>query len=142
MDELVAIIVPIGICVVLPVLIVWIMYRHATNKDNKNAEIIIKAIENNSAIDADSLVEALGKKQKTPLEVLQLRLLRGCIFTFIGIAAGIYSAIDASTTAYFDINDQPSFIVAGLGLAIGIAYLVVYFIARKNIADNDDKCAK
>ncbi len=142
MDELVAIIVPIGICVVLPVLIVWIMYRHATNKDNKNAEIIIKAIENNSAIDADSLVEALGKKQKTPLEVLQLRLLRGCIFTFIGIAAGIYSAIDASTTAYFDINDQPSFIVAGLGLAIGIAYLVVYFITRKNVAADDDKCAK
>lgn len=142
MDELVEIIVPIGICVVLPVLIVWIMYRHATNKDNKNAEIIIKAIENNSAIDADTLVEALGKKQKTPLEVLQLRLLRGCIFTFIGIAAGIYSAIDASTTAYFDINDQPSFIVAGLGLAIGIAYLVVYFITRKNVAADDDKCAK
>lgn len=142
MKELVAIIVPIGICVVLPVLIVWIMYRHATNKDNKNAEIIIKAIENNSSIDADSLVEALGKKQKTPREVLQLRLLRGCIFTFIGIAAGIYSAIAANTEAYFDINEQPSFIVAGLGLAIGIAYLVVYFITRKNIEDNDDKCAK
>ena len=52
------------------------------------------------------------------------------------------SVVDASTTAYFDINEQPSFIVAGLGLAIGIAYLVVYFITRKNIADNDGKCAK
>lgn len=142
MEEILALLIPIAICVVLPVLIVWIFYRHATNKDNKNAEIIIKAIENNSSIDADSLVEALGKKQKTPREVLQLRLLRGCIFTFIGIAAGIYSVIAASTTAYFDINEQPSFIVAGLGLAIGIAYLVVYFITRKNIADNDGKCAK
>ncbi len=142
MEEILALLIPIAICVVLPVLIVWIFYRHATNKDNKNAEIIIKAIENNSSIDADSLVEALGKKQKTPREVLQLRLLRGCIFTFIGIAACIYSAIAANTAAYFDINDQPSFIVAGLGLAIGIAYLVVYFITRKNIADNDDKCAK
>ncbi|MDE6854471.1 MAG: hypothetical protein K2J38_05390 [Muribaculaceae bacterium] len=139
MEELVAIIVPIAICVVLPVLISWIKYRHDTNKDNKNAEIILKAIENNSCIDADSLVEALGKKRKTPLEVLQQRLLRGCIFTLIGIAAAIYSVIDACTTAYFDINDQPAFIVAGVCLAIGIAYLVVYFVTRKSIGDGDKR---
>lgn len=67
--------------------------RASTNKDNRNAEIIIKAIENNSSIDADKLAEALGKRQRTPLQVLQLRLLRGCIFTFAGIGAGIIAAI-------------------------------------------------
>ena len=43
-------IVPIAVAVVLPVLIIWIVFRAASNKDNKNAEIIIKAIENNSGI--------------------------------------------------------------------------------------------
>ncbi len=67
---LVQLLVPICVCVVLPVIIVWIIFRSVTNKDNKNAEIIIKAIESNSAIDADKLVEALSKKQKTPRQIL------------------------------------------------------------------------
>lgn len=135
---LVQILVPIAV-IMVPVLIVWIVFRASTNKDNRNAEIIIKAIENNSSIDADKLAEALGKRQRTPLQVLQLRLLRGCIFTFAGIGAGIIAAIisynlsEKNDIIYFPI------VVSALCLTIGTAYLVVYFVSRKSIR-KEEKC--
>jgi len=146
MHGLVSLFVPISIVVVLPVLIVWIVCRVATNRDNKNAEIIIKAIENNSSIDADKLVNALGKSRKTPLQILHKRLLTGCIATFIGIAAAIFAGISAYNMPEAQIH-YPAMIVSGLGLAIGLAYLTVYFVTRKSVkeegtaSDDTAECA-
>lgn len=140
-DELTGILVPLGICVVLPVLIIWIIFRSVTNKDNKNAEIIIKAIESNTTVDVDQLVEAIGKKKRSPRQILQNRLLRGCIMTFSGIAVGIYCIISSISLSAEDFEDINFFIlVACVLLAIGIAYLVVYFLTRKSI--DDDKCSE
>ena len=127
----VEIIVPIAVVVVLPVLVVWLISRTIINRDNKNAEILIKALENNSNIDVDKLMSAWSKKEKTPAQILNLRLLRGCIFTFIGIAA----AVAAIVATYNQPNDHlyEMLSVAGLPLAIGIAYLLVYFVTRKSV---------
>ena len=77
MESIIAVLIPIFICVVLPVLIVWIVFRAAMNNDNKRAEVLIKAIEANNGIDADRLADALGKPRKTAREILNLRLLLG-----------------------------------------------------------------
>ena len=123
----------LGVCVALPVLIVWLICRATTNRDNKNAEIIIKALENSSSIDTDKLVNALGKKQKSPLELLNIRLLRGCIFTFIGIALVIVACIIGYYMGGL-YKDMWMFIIpAGFALAIGAAYLIVYFVTRKQV---------
>ena len=53
MESIIAVLIPIFICVVLPVLIVWIVFRATMNNDNKRAEVLIKAIEANNGIDAD-----------------------------------------------------------------------------------------
>ena len=55
-----SIIVPIAICVVLPVSIVFLATWREYNKDNKRAEILRKAIESNKEIDANKLAESLG----------------------------------------------------------------------------------
>ena len=39
----VAILVPLGICVVLPVMIVWLVTRARQNETNKKTEIMLKA---------------------------------------------------------------------------------------------------
>ena len=127
--------VPLGVCVALPVLVVWIYYRSVTNRDNKNAEIIIKAIESNSAIDADKLVAALGKQEKTPAEVLQVRLLRGCMFTLLGIAAAVIAALVYRAEDFFAF----SILTSGFCLAVGLAYLIVYFVTRKSVRNADSK---
>lgn len=76
-----SIIVPIFVCVVLPVAIVAIVYAASINSDNQRSKVLIKAIESNCGIDADKLAEALQKPKKTAREILNLRLLRGCIFS-------------------------------------------------------------
>ena len=49
MEELVTILVPIFLCVVLPVAIVAIIYWEKINSTNKRTQVLIKAIEANKA---------------------------------------------------------------------------------------------
>ena len=53
-----SIIVPIGICVVLPVMLVWLVTRVRRNEFDKKAEVMIKAIESGATIDSDLFKEA------------------------------------------------------------------------------------
>ncbi|MGM9827456.1 MAG: DUF6249 domain-containing protein [Muribaculaceae bacterium] len=128
------ILVPISICVVLPVAIVLIIFMTAMNSDNKRAKVLIKAIEANNNIDADKLAAALAKPRKTPLEILNKRLLRGCMFTFIGIALIIVALVSlASGTEFANDSVTVPMILGGALLAIGLSYLVVYFVTRKQV---------
>ncbi len=127
----------LGVLVALPVLVVWLICRAAINRDNKNAEIVIKALENSSAVDTDKLVAALGKKQKSPRELLNLRLLRACIFTFLGVALAVMAIILHCLMPWAEKDVFIFIIPAVIALAIGIAYTVVYFVTRKYVKTYD-----
>ena len=106
------------------------------NNDNKRAKVLIKAIESNCGIDADKLAEALQKPKKTAREILNLRLLRGCIFSFIGIALCIVGITSFCMGTEFSADPVTfSLVFGGASLAIGLSYLVVYFVTRKQIKD-------
>lgn len=129
------IIIVIGVCVILPVMIMWIIYRAIINSDNQRAAVLMEAIKSNNTIDADRLAEALSKPRRTPRELLNLRLLRGCIFTLVGVATAvslILLIVDGSNgwlNAWL-------LIISGTLLAVGISYLIVYFVTRKQIENN------
>jgi hypothetical protein len=126
--------VPIFVCVVLPVSIVLIVFLTGINSDNKRAKVLIKAIENNNAIDANKLVEALKKQNKSAQEILNLRLLRGCIFLFIGLALTIVSIIGLISGTHFEADPVAiPMLFGGISLAIGLSYITVYFVTRKQI---------
>jgi TRAP-type C4-dicarboxylate transport system permease small subunit len=128
------ILVPIFVCVVLPVAIIAIIFGASINSDNKRSKVLIKAIESNCDIDADKLAEALQKPKKTALEILNLRLLRGCIFSLVGIAVCIIGIIAYSMGMEFQTDAVTvPLIFGGISLAIGLSYLVVYFVTRKQI---------
>ncbi|MCM1077410.1 MAG: hypothetical protein NC411_08640 [Bacteroides sp.] len=137
-----AIIIPIFICVVLPVAIVLIVSLTRINNDNKRTEVIVKAIEANNSIDVDKLAESLKKPQKSEREILNRRLLNGCIFTLIGIAmmtVGLtnYAISDCDFSA--DPVTCPM-LLGGVSLAVGISFLIVYFVSRKDLKSvSDDK---
>lgn len=130
-------IVPVSICVVLPVLITWLVTRARTNKINKSSEIILKAIETNTSInpiDAGKLIEALGTNSstKSPTQVAQKRLLIGAIFSFIGLAAlplayTVFN-IDGRNGQYFAFF---ILVIAGIALSVGLGFLLVYFLSPK-----------
>jgi ABC-type Fe3+-siderophore transport system permease subunit len=128
--------VPIFVCVVLPVAIVLITSLAMINGENKRTQIIIKAIEANKDVDTDKLIESLKEPQKTAREILNLRLLRGCIFLLIGIALAIVGFVNSITGA--DPVTVP-FIFGGISLAIGISYLIVWKVTRKQIDSSAEK---
>lgn len=118
------ILVPIFVCVVLPVMIVLIVYIAAINADNKRANVLIKAIEvGGGDVDPDKLAELLNKSKKSDREILNLRLLRGCIFTLIGITLCVISFFFERMLA----------VVGGVSLAVGISYLIVFFVTRRQV---------
>lgn len=134
------VLVPIFVCVVLPVAIVLIVFLASMNSDNKRAKIIIKAIEANNMIDADKLSEALQKPKKTARELLNARLLRGCIFSLVGLFLCIIGI--ANYCAGSDFSSDPvtvSLILGGASIAVGISYLIVYFVTRKQIENPESR---
>ncbi len=134
------VLVPIAVCMVLPIAIVLIVALTKMNGDNKRTQIIIKAIEANNNVDADKLVESLKKTNKTPHEVLSLRLLRGCIFSLVGlglIIVGLFNLINGTP-----FNSDPvsvPFVFGGASIAVGISYLIVYLVTRKQLKNTEGK---
>ena len=129
------ILVPIFICCVLPIAVVLITALTKINGDKQRANIIIKAIEANNNIDADKLAESLKKPQRTPLQILNLRLLRGCIFTLIGIGLAICGfAANGSGVEFGEDSVIMPLMLGFISFAVGISYLIVYFVTRKDVA--------
>lgn len=131
---MVAVLVPIFCGCVLPIAIVLIVCLRKMNSDNKRTQIITKAIEANRDVDTDKLIESLKDARKTEQEILNCRLLRGCMYSLIGVVLAIVGIAYLFTG--FELSDDPvtfSFICGGISLAIGISYLIVYFVTRKQI---------
>lgn len=135
------ILVPIFICAVLPISIVLITMLTKINEDKQRAKILIKAIEANNNIDADKLAESLKKPQRTPVEILNLRLLRGCIFSLIGIGLAVAGFLSHGDGAEYGDDGVLLPLIMGFAcLAIGISYLIVYFVTRSQVTvEKNDK---
>lgn len=130
------VLVPIFVCVVLPVSIVALVFAAAINSDNKRAKVLIKAIESSCGIDAEKLAAALQKPKKTAREILNTRLLRGCIFSFVGLALCIVGIVSLCMGTEFAADQVTVPLIFGAAsIAIGLSYLVVYFVTRKQIND-------
>ena len=58
---------PIGICVVLPIIIVWLNMRRKTNETNRRTEVLLAALEKNPDMDMDmeDLIRKMNPKSKT-----------------------------------------------------------------------------
>ena len=124
---LVQILVPIGVAVVLPIAIVAIVFRSALASERNRKEIILAALEKNPNLDVEDLVKRMKKSEKLIKEKLLARLERGCACCLMGVAFVLL---------YFFLSVQNEFlIITGAALiAIGIAFLVSYFVGRRMLA--------
>lgn len=131
----------IGICVVLPIVIVWLINRRRTNETNRRAEILLKAIEAGSTVDLNLFQEP--QKQRSIKEKLLDRLTAAWVATLIGLT------IIAFGISMYCLIDDPSeallLVIAGIGgiiLAVGIALFGVYFAGKKLLATEIEAEAK
>lgn len=126
--------VPLGICVVMPVLIIWLNSRVRLNETNKRTEILLKALESGKEIDPE-----LFKSAKQPLtlkEKLLRRLTWACIISLSGVTMLVMGIITSNASSW-QLSESPAPLAVyagGLLLAIGLSLLAVYFVGKKMLA--------
>ena len=132
------IILPIFMCVVMPVAIVWLVMRAKQNETNKMAEIMLKAIEAGIPLDPDFFKTQTRTLQKSLKERQLGWLTAACILTALGLGSILVGGIiilinnwtyDTAPSAYSLLT-----FAGGILLVIGIALLVVYFIRKRILA--------
>ena len=127
-DFWVAFLLPVLICVVLPVLIVFIIGRVRKNDTDRKAEIMLKALENGATIDPNFFKPA--KKKKGIKQDLLEKLNGGLITGLIGLAFLLLyflGAIDNSFSKFLPF-------AGAMMLAVGIGLLVSYYVGKKMLA--------
>ena len=136
-DILVPLLVPLGVCVVLPVMIVWLTTRGKINSDNLRAQNILEAIRNNPNVDPKELAEMFKPATKSEKEILNKRLQRGTVCSFLGLG-GIIGSLLISYFGYFTSEDlMVAIFLSVIVLAVGVGALVTFFYQRKQVANND-----
>ena len=128
------ILIPISVCVVLPVMVVWLVNRTRQNEINRKADIMLKAIESGATIDANFF--KAQQENKSIKERLLKRLTGACIFTLTGLVFAVISLFNWTNLTENMSNDSAviPMIFGGLFLAIGISLFVVFFVGRKMLA--------
>lgn len=125
---LVQLLVPIGVAVVLPIAIVAIVFRSALASERNRKEIVLAVLEKNPDIDVEQLMKNLKKSEKLIKEKLLARLERGCLCCLMGMAFMVL---------YFFLGVQGEDFITVVGaalIAIGIAFLISYFVGRRMLA--------
>ena len=128
--------VPVFICVVLPVMVVWLITRARQNETNRKAEIMIKAIEAGVPVDMDQFKSA-KKKGSTSIKQDLLEKLNGaCITGLMGIGfltLGILRVVIADFGRNTLLNKF--WLPAGcVLLAVGIGLFITYFTGKRMLA--------
>ena len=127
--------IPISICVVLPLIIIALVLRNRRHEVDKKTELMMKAIENGAQLDPaffESAAKA-GCKEKTVKDKLMGWLIAGCITAGIGILLCVVSILIIVNA---DVDDAAIYMIlvpSAVLIATGIAFFAAYFTGKKKI---------
>ena len=137
LGTLTAIIVPLGVVVVLPIVITYIIYKKKQHETNKRTEIIMAALEKNSDIDVQEFLSKLNPLQKTYKERMLDKLHQEILWGTICLIGGAVCIIATVTTSFingYEGMDIGFLTIFGIiPLAIGIGLLVAYKSGKKSL---------
>ena len=134
MVNLASFLVPIAVCCVLPIMVVWLIVRRNMNETNQRTQIVLAAIEKNPEMDIEEIMKKISPKPKLLKEKLLTKLLWGCLATLLGIGL-IGFGIFLGENQLGGTDDPMTAICFGLAaLGVGIAFLVNYGVGKKMLA--------
>ncbi len=123
----------IGVCVIMPIIVVWLNNRTSQNETNKKTEILLKSIESGASIDPEFLKSQ--HKEKSLKEKLLGRLTGACIVTAVGIYLCI-AILVLSLVGYTDSFIITNFTIFGcVAIAVGIGLFISYFVGKRMMAN-------
>ena len=130
MEGTIALLIPICICVVLPVMVVWLVTRARIKKNEQKMAVLVKAIENGVEIDPELLVSETESSRNTKMKLIK-KLTTGIVCSMIGISLLVCPSLDAFEGVA---GLEMLYIIGGVMVAIGVAYMVAFFVGRKYLA--------
>lgn len=137
--------VPLSVCVILPMVALWLHLRHRRHESDLRTQIVMTAIEKNGEIDVQQFLQSLTPPEK-PRRSLRERLvmllhwevLFGTLLTVFGVGLLLFIPIGL-TFLDWSRNDTIPFILFGLpSLAIGLGLLVAYGVGKRNLQHLQD----
>ena len=126
------ILIPLGVCVVMPVMIVWLVFRSRNHMVDRKMDVLIKAIENGQDIDPELLSDRKAKNSRTLKMELMGKLQSGVTLLLSGMAVFVACFVPG-----MQLDEDGIFIfIAGGGvmMAIGVAMILMFFIGKKWMA--------
>ena len=134
MEQIVALLIPLGCGCVLPIVVIWLGIRQKMNETNQRTQIVLAAIEKNPEMDIEELMKKISPKKKLLKEKLLSNLLWGSVIALFGISILVYALL-VDYRGGMDPNDLIRiYFTGGILLAIGIAFLAHYHISKKMLA--------
>ena len=132
--ELFETLLPIFVVVVLPVMVVWLVTRARLKKNEQKMAVLVKAIENGVDIDPALLVSETEGGRNTKMKLVR-KLTTGVICAIIGLAVLICTQLDAFEGVA---GIEMLYIIGGVLIAVGAAYILAFFVGRKYLAPEID----
>ena len=134
MEMLIPILVPIFCGCILPIMIVWLNNRRRIIENNSRTQIVLAAMEKNPGMDIDEMLKKMAPKQKLLKEKLLTKLLWGCITLLLGVGLAIFCLCTSFGGGMTSSNLAFSGFMSAIMIAVGIAFLINYFIGKKMLA--------
>ena len=128
----------IGICVVLPIIVVFLNNRTSQNETNRKTEVLLKSIEAGAKIDPEYFKPE--KKEKTLKEKLLAKLTGACILSAIGIGSVLSRYIFLIDWPLTDmtVTEVQLYrfltIIGGIIFTVGIGLFISYFVGKRMLA--------
>ncbi|MCQ2168605.1 MAG: hypothetical protein MJY69_08120 [Bacteroidales bacterium] len=119
---------------IMPTLVVWICLKARNKKFEMSADLAKKAIEKDPSLNMADFLAKLSPVKKTYAQKSVSLLMISCILLFLGLFAAVFAALILHYS--MDINEDGIIflgIVAFALLAVGLAFLVVFFYTKKLI---------
>ncbi|MCR4857457.1 MAG: hypothetical protein K5890_04600 [Bacteroidales bacterium] len=120
-----------GVCIALPLMVVWLTNKQKNHEIDKKTEILMTLLEKKPELNPAEVLDKLDMSQepgkKSPKEKLMEKLLSGCICTLIGIVLFFTHLFDF----VFLGNKTNGVVGGGVLAAVGIAFIIYYFASKK-----------
>ena len=132
-EVLMIVIVVIGCCVVLPLMIVWLTNKRKNHEIDKQTEILMAMMEKHPDLDPAEVMKKLNvssKSHKTIKQKLLDNVLTGGFMTLMGLAV----LIPHLCGMVFFGNKENGIFCGGIMLAVGLAFLIHYFVSKKQLS--------
>lgn len=138
-------IVPLSVCVILPMVALWLHLRHRRHESDLRTQIVMTAIEKNGEIDVQQFLQSLTPPEK-PRRSLRERLvmllhwevLFGTLLTTLGTGMLLFIPIGLTFLNWGHYNILPLLIFGLPSLAIGLGLLVAYGVGKRNLQHLQD----